>query len=397
MTFPTLALICLIGLTGPLLAAATRWRVPLVVGELLAGIVFGRSGLQFLDATDPTFSLLATLGFTLTMFVAGSHVPLHDARLRPALRGGILRAAAVGVIAAGLGVVVAAVFDTGNAALYAVVMASSSAALVLPAIDELRLGGPAVLSALAQVAVADTAAIVALPIVVDPAGAPKAALGTLAIAAVAVVLYLVLRWAASTGRWRAVHRFSEKRHLALELRASLIVLLVLGSVAAAMHVSVMLAGFAAGLVVAATGEPRRLARQLFALSDGFLSPLFFVWLGASLALAPALSDPAYILLGVALGVGAVLAHMAMRLLRQPVSVGAMASAQLGVPVAAATIGAQTGALSPGEPASLLIGALITIVALSAGASRALKNPALVADRRDGRRQNHKPHRPDHAG
>ena len=44
----------------------------------------------------------------------------------------------------------------------------------------------------------------------------------------------------------------------------------------------MLAGFAFGLVVAAIGEPRRLAKQLFALTEGFLGPLFFVWLGASL-------------------------------------------------------------------------------------------------------------------
>jgi hypothetical protein len=40
----------------------------------------------------------------------------------------------------------------------------------------------------------------------------------------------------------------------------------------------------------------------------------------------------------------------------------LSSAQLGVPVAAATIGASTGLLGPGEPAALLLGAVVTIAA-----------------------------------
>jgi len=47
----------------------------------------------------------------------------------------------------------AAAFDTGHAALYAVLMASSSAALILPIVDSLHLGGPQVLRLLPQVAI----------------------------------------------------------------------------------------------------------------------------------------------------------------------------------------------------------------------------------------------------
>jgi Kef-type K+ transport system membrane component KefB len=57
---------------------------------------------------------------------------------------------------------------------------------------------------------------------------------------------------------------------------------VLCALAVFTHVSIMLAGFALGLVISAIGEPRRLARQLFGITEGFFSPLFFVWLGASL-------------------------------------------------------------------------------------------------------------------
>ena len=48
------------------------------------------------------------------------------------------------------------------------------------------------------------------------------------------------------------------------------------------HVVFMLAGFALGLSISGVGEPRRLARQLFGITEGFFGPLFFVWLGAGL-------------------------------------------------------------------------------------------------------------------
>ena len=99
----------------------------------------------------------------------------------------------------------------------------------------------------------------------------------------------------------------------------------------------MLAGFALGLVVAAIGEPRRLARQLFGITEGFFGPLFFVWLGASLQVRDLAAHPQFILLGVALGIGAILAHAVGRVLDQPLTLAVLSAAQLGVPVAAATV------------------------------------------------------------
>jgi Kef-type K+ transport system membrane component KefB len=281
LSFSTLILVGVVALLGPLLALPKRWRIPVVIGELLGGIVIGSSGFGLVQASDPTFTFLADLGFGLTMFVAGSNVPLRDSRLRPALLMGFVRVVVVGVAAAILGVLLADAFHTGHAAIYAVLMASSSAALVLPTVDDLGLGGPKVLLTLAQVAIADTACIVALPLVIEPSHAAPAAIGAVIIAACAIALYFILRELEKRGQLKRFHKFSEKRHFALELRISLIVLFSLATIAVDTHVSIMLAGFACGLAVAAVGEPRRLAKQLFALTDGFLGPLFFVWLGSS--------------------------------------------------------------------------------------------------------------------
>jgi len=363
MTLETLALVGAVALLGPLLSAGTRWRVPVVIGELVAGMIIGASGLHLVDTTDATFSFLATLGFGLTMFVAGTHVPLRDARLRPALGRGALHAIVVGIAAACAGWALAAVFDTGHAAIYAVVMASSSAALVLPAVQQTRLGGAQLLPTIAQVAIADTACIVALPLAMDPERAPVAAVGALGIAAVASLLALALRWADRGDRWKRLRETSKAHELAIELRVSLILVCSLGALATVSHVSVLLAGFAGGLAVASAGEPRRLARQLFAVTEGFLSPLYFVWLGSSLSLGSLLASPSYLLLGLLLGVGALIAHLVGALMHQHPLWAVIAAAQLGVPIAAATIGAETG-----EQAALVLGAIITIGALAAAAA-----------------------------
>jgi Kef-type K+ transport system membrane component KefB len=247
-------------------------------------------------------------------------------------------------------------------------------------IDSLKLDGPQVLSVKAQIAIADAASIVLLPLAIDPSRAERAALGASAIAACAVVLFFVLRHFERGGARKRVREYSKRHELALELRFSLIMLFSLAALATTTHVSIMLAGFALGLVINGIGEPKRLARQLLGVSEGFFSPLFFVWLGASLQVRELGEHPEFIGLGVGLGVGAVLAHCAGRLLGQPLSLGALAAAQLGVPVAAATLGTERNLLGPGEPSALILGALLTIAITSvAGALFKRRQPVEASD------------------
>ena len=157
---------------------------------------------------------------------------------------------------------------------------------------------------------------------------------------------------------------------------SLICLFTLCALAVTTHVSIMLAGFALGLAISAIGEPRRLARQLFGITEGFFGPLFFVWLGASLEVRELNERPALILLGLGLGVGALLAHGVGRLFGQPLTLAVLSAAQLGVPVAAATLGTEQHLLAPGEPSALMLGAMVTVATTSiAGALAARRQSA----------------------
>jgi Kef-type K+ transport system membrane component KefB len=180
--FGQLALIVAAGLAGPLCAASRRAFVPVMVGELVAGVILGRSGLDVIHSDNATVSFLAEVGFAMLMLTVGMHVPLRDRRLRGALGAGAL-AAGVAAIAAPLGgLVVAGLTGTGHVTVYAVILASGSAAVVLPMLQERKLDGPDALVVIAQVTVADVAAILAVPLVLQPSRAADAAIGGLLIA-----------------------------------------------------------------------------------------------------------------------------------------------------------------------------------------------------------------------
>ncbi|GAB3271145.1 cation:proton antiporter [Sinomonas notoginsengisoli] len=375
MSFFELSLICIVALVGPALAAKRSWHLPLVLGELIAGVIVGKSILDWVNAGDETLTFLADIGFALMMFVAGTHVPMRDRTIRAAVGRGALRMVLTTAVATAIGIGIALLFASHNAPLYVVLIASSSAALVLPIVTSLKLTGRTVLELTAQVALADVAAIVALPLAIDPANAGPKAAGAGAVAASAVVLWAFLRRFENNGSRERLHDFSEERKFALELRIQLSILFALAGLAAFTHVSIMLAGFAFGLAVSAVGEPRRLARQLFAVNDGFLGPVFFVWLGASIDLRQLGGHPQMILLGVLLGLGAVVAHSLNRLIGLPLPFAIGSAAQLGVPVAAATIGRTVGALAPGEDSALLLGALVTIASTTAAAAWAARRAA----------------------
>ncbi len=67
-----------------------------------------------------------------------------------------------------------------------------------------------------------------------------------------------------------------------------------------------------------------------------------------------------------------LVHAVGRLFGQPLTLAVCSSAQLGVPVAAATIGTQQHLLRAGEPSAMMFGALLTIAATSIAGSVAAR-------------------------
>ena len=291
MSLGDLALIVAAGLAGPLLAAGRRVFVPVVVGEILAGVILGRSGLDVIPADDATVSFLAQAGFAMLMLTVGMHIPLRDRRLRRALGRGALAAGVAAVAASVGGLVAAELTGTGHAAVYGVLLASGSAAIVLPTLQERKLDGPEALVVIAQVTVADVTAILAVPLVLQPSRVADVALGGLLIAACALIVFYVARSLRPRPWVHRLRKRSKRRGWALDLRLALAVLFGLAWIAEESGASVLLGGFAMGLVVAGIGGPKRLSAQVRGIAEGFFVPLFFVVLGARLDVSALVDHP----------------------------------------------------------------------------------------------------------
>lgn len=360
MNFFELAVILAVAIVGTAIATPRRVTMPVVVGELSMGLLLGATGFGVLDATKAEFEFLAEIGFALLMFVAGTHVPAFNTLAKEDLRAGIFRAFLVGLVSVPLGLALGNIFGTGHSALYSVLITSSSAALILSALGSHPLNGPSMRQMIPQIALADAFSILLLPLVLQPERLVHTSLGALAIIACAFVFYIALKYLVDNGYEKRFRKWSKAKELVFELRISLVIILLLGALAQTTGVSIMLAGFAAGLAVGAVGEPKRLAKQMFTITEGLFAPIFFVWFGASLNLRQVTEHPEMIILGIALGVAALLAHIVPMAAGQPLPMALMTAAQMGVPVAAAATGNQLGVLNPGEDAALMLGALVTV-------------------------------------
>ena len=303
----------------------------------------------------------------MLMLSVGMHLPLRDRRLASSARSGALLALIVCVLAVPAGLLAASVAGAGHAAVYAVVLASGSAAVLLPAIQETGLDGPEVMGVMAQVTFADIVTILAVPLVLQPARLAHVALGGLLVAAAAIALFVLARRLSGHDWVHRVRGLSKRRHWALDLRLSLLVLFLLAWIAQKGGTSILIAGFAAGVMVALIGGPKRLSTQVRGIADGFFVPLYFVVLGAQLDLAGLVSDPSMLALAGSLAVLNVAIHVLATLFaRRSIASALAATAQLGVPAAVASLGLSEHLISGVVATAIVASALVSLGVCTAG-------------------------------
>ena len=255
MDFGVLALIVLAGLAGPLVGAGGRVFVPVVIGEILAGVIVGRTGLDIIDPADPTVRFLSEVGFAMLMFTVGRtfRFATHSSRRRCAAAWS--RPPSCWPSPRSAAWLAARFAGTGDAAVYAVILGSGSAAAVLSMLDEARLSGPRVLTVIGQVTIADVVTIVAIPLVLSPIESPRPHSGA-GWSPPGPQPCTSSRTGSIGKEWaHRLRKRSKQRRWALDLRLSLLVLFTLSWIAQESGTSGIVAGFATGLLVAAFGRP----------------------------------------------------------------------------------------------------------------------------------------------
>lgn len=273
--FSQLAVVVAGGLLGPLLAAGSRPIVPVLVGELLAGLILGRSGFAILDPSAQPFPAFSALGFAMLMLGAGAEVDLRGPGLLGAIGRGLFSAAIVLAVGVPLAVGLASLLGVGNVALIAVLIAGSSAAVALPAIQERRLDATDVAMLVRWLVIADAMTALLMPLtLIGAAQIPAALVGdALIVLATAVAIVLGQRLI-GTDLAREAEQESKDRRWGLRLRLLILLLLILAAIADHSGGSTLLAGLGAGIVVGHLGTPKRLREELVGLASGFFVPAF---------------------------------------------------------------------------------------------------------------------------
>ena len=368
--FAQLTILVLAGLAGPLLAFGRRGLVPVVIGELIAGFVLGKTGFGIIDSAAQPLPVLSGIGFAMLMFTAGTHVDIGSPAIRQGFARGLFALALVAVTAVPLGLLLDHSLGIGHPALIAVILTGSSAAIAFPILEERGLSGPNVAFLIAWVALADSVTVIIMPLTLVKSGTPLEAVGgDLAIIAAGALTLFAATKVRDTRISKDLNAESLQRGWAWQVRVTLVLLLGLSAIAEKTGASTLVAGFAAGMVVVRLHESDRLTVQFTGVANGFFVPLFFVLLGAELDLRALLTSPSRILLALGLAMGAVITHLiAARIAghEKYIATGMAASAQLGMPAAAASLGLSAGLLGPAEAAALVAGGVLTLIPATIG-------------------------------
>jgi Kef-type K+ transport system membrane component KefB len=259
----------------------------------------------------------------------------------------------------------------GHPWVIAVLLSTSSASIAMPILRERDpdLAGKETSAAAAWILFADLLTVMVLPIVGgNVTEIPRMVLSSLALAVIAGVAVFIMTRVTAAAWWQHTRSGSKANQWGWDLRIAMLLLFGFSTMASMWGASALIAGFTAGVVMNLAGpNPYRLGQQLVGIGDGFLIPVFFVVLGARLDVNAFTSVELWALVGLML-VGTVVVHvLAARLTRQDLSVGLLASAQMGVPAAITTIGVSQGWLSAAQGTAFMTCALLSVGVCSLGA------------------------------
>lgn len=379
----TLAWVAAAAVLATMIAAVLPRRVlPVIVAEILLGIVAGPSGLNLI-APNEVLTVLSWLGFAMLMFVSGMEIDLKvlvtnaggGARSGPryplAWSAGIV----LGTFALSAGGVLAifgSALPVSHLLFIALVLSTTSVGIVVPTLKERGL----TTGAYGQIILASAILADFLTMMLVSVLAAWIAGGSLAhswlpalfVVVTAVAGMIIVRFA----RKSAVREYMSRLNTPtgrLPMRAAFALLFVLAAVAEHMGAEFVLAAFLAGIIVGAL-VPRGTAipLQLEFMGFGFLIPMFFFSVGVGFDLPALLGSqqaiaalPALIVLAYANKIIPVIALRRYFSWNEVTSAGVLLSARLSLIIAAAAIGVRLEVLDPALNSAMILLAVFTAI------------------------------------
>jgi len=261
-----------------------RLRVPAVVLELVAGIVFGPAILGWIKP-GPVVQIVSNLGVAFLLFLAGMELDVR------ALRGAPLRLGSIGFVAS-VALGLAIMLPVGAAGfilsplLVATALSATSVGIVFPVLrDTGMIESPAGRFIVAGGAAAEFGTIAVLGVFFAGEHS-NAVVEALLLAAVGVVAVVVLLGLSRLWKWepgRAVTKRLDETSSQVRVRFAVVVLLGAAVLASSFGFESILGTFLAGallaIVIRGDQHEESFRRKIEAVGFGFFVPVFFVTSG----------------------------------------------------------------------------------------------------------------------
>lgn len=383
---PLLVVTALAFLVPLALSRVKRLAIPIVVGEIIAGMVVGKSGLGLVQENF-VLEVLSILGFAYLMFLSGLEIDFSDVLRRGSGKGDTskLRQFISNPFAVGHALFVLTVAGSAAAAFFlrsrglindpwvmALILSTTSLGVVVPVLKEQdltsdRFGQSILVASL----IADFASILLISVYVllRSHGLTLDMLLVLVLFAAFVSVY---RLARLFQRHLPAERIFEELSSAtsqIKLRGSFALALVFIALAESLGIENILGAFLAGVIISllSEGEGSILREKLDAIGYGFFIPIFFVMVGVGFDLPVLLSSSSALLLvplliGIAYAVKFVPALIIYRFKyswRETLAAGALLSSRLSLIIAAAAIGLELGLISNAVNSAIILVAIFT--------------------------------------
>jgi Kef-type K+ transport system membrane component KefB len=359
------------------LALSPRLTIPVVVVELLLGIVIGPQGFD-IARVDPTTSLLGDLGLGMLFFFAGYEIDFNRIKGRPLELGALgwalslALAYGIGGALAAAGVILSFLY-TGSA------MATTAIGTLIPILSdagEMRTRFGTYL--LGAGAVGEFGPILLVTLILSTGHPLHEAVILVLFIVLAVVTGLLAVRSAWMG-WPLVEKtFETSSQLAVRLAVVLVFALV--ALAAQLGLDLLLGGFVAGMITRIALRGREVTvfdSKLNAVGYGLLIPFFFITSGMAFDLDALTSSagamlkvPMFVVLFLIVrGVPALLLYRSELDLRERCALAVYSATELPLVVAITTLAIDAGHMRTSTAAGLVGAAIVSTLVFPLVAAR----------------------------
>ncbi|CUB22975.1 Glutathione-regulated potassium-efflux system protein KefC [Bacillus safensis] len=375
----SLVVVIIVAFFTPILLHRFKLTIPVVVAEIIMGLIIGKSGFQLVVEHDAWLDTLSMLGFIFLMFLSGLEIDFSSFESKKKARelpNGLkepntFKAATIiflGVFCISFILSYAFVLAgfIQNAFLMTLIISTISLGVVVPTLKEEKLMQTNIGQIILLVAViADLVTMILLAVFSSIYGDGTGNMWLLLLLfAAGILLYLFGR----VFKTKSIFQSMSKGTVQIGTRAIFTLIIVLVALSESLGAENILGAFLAGVLVSLLSPNKELVQQLDSFGYGFLIPIFFVMVGVDLNIWALFKDPTIMIMIPLLFIALLMSKLIPILylkkwydMKKVIGSGFLLTSTLSLVIAAATIGERLGVIDHKMSGALILVAVLTSI------------------------------------